>query len=140
MDVLASDSVRRVPHKAILNGRPLLSCAVKSQLVLENLNQRKRCGKKAPVRRMNRNRLANHYHTVNALLSRPVVEQTISALMSALPSDSERSRRRFRTRLSAKYKSFVALHLAYHQSNQNITHFPELVSASGRRAFKSYWG
>ena len=88
---------------------------------------------------MKRNRLVNHYHTVNALLIRPVVEQTISALVSALPSDSERSRRRFWTTLSAKYKSFVALHLAYHQSNQNITHFPELVSASARLAFKSYW-
>ena len=139
MDVLASDSVRRVPDKAILNGRPLLSSAMKSQLVHE-ISTKERVAKKAPVRRMNRNRLANHYHTVNALLSRPVVEQTILALLSALPGDSERSRRRFRTRLSAKYKSFVALHLAYHQSNQNITHFPELVSASGRRAFKSYWG
>lgn len=89
---------------------------------------------------MNRNRLVNHYHTVNALLSRPVVEQTISALVSALTSDSEGSRHRFRTRLSAKYKCFVALHLAHHQSNQNIAHFPELVSASGRRAFKVYWG
>jgi hypothetical protein len=112
--------------------------AVKSQLLVE-ISTKGRVAGKAPVRRMNRNGLVNRYHTVNALLSKPVLEQTISALVSATPSDSERSRHRFRTRSSAKYRSVVRLHLAYHQSDQNVTNFPELVSASGRRAFKSYW-
>ena len=84
---------------------------------------------------------------MNALFTRPLVQQAISVLMSAMPSDLAKS---FRSRPPAsspgEYGPFCRVAFGanvpsdmYERPHQYVTHFPKLVSAFGERTFAAYW-
>ena len=84
-------------------------------------------------------------NTMNAILTRSIVQQTMSEFTSAAPNHlAKASSGRCpvdATGPSRSGLSYTAVLSASAplETYQHVTHFPELVSAFGERAFADYW-
>ena len=84
---------------------------------------------------------------MNALVTKSVVQQAMSVLTDAAPSNLAKtfcgrlpvsSPRAYRAFHTAAFSASAPLE-TYQQPHQNVTHFPELVSAFGERTFTACW-
>ncbi len=75
---------------------------------------------------------------MNAFITRPIVEHAVSLFTNATPRDFPKA---FRKAACAPFIMFGARQSrrTYQQPCQDVTHFPDVVCALGRRAFESYW-
>jgi hypothetical protein len=78
---------------------------------------------------------------MNALLSRPVLEHAVSMCLSATSSNSGRKKscNRLSTGFFAECRSFLPVRVTDQRADQQVMHFPKLVSVFGGRTFNSYW-
>ena len=82
-------------------------------------------------------------NTMNAILTRSIVQQAVSQLTSANDlANASSGRSPVGAPAPSRYGLFYTAVLSASaplETYQHVTHFPELVSALGERAFADYW-